>query len=285
MVKEKFRSSFFSALIYLLPDIKGGWLFNKLLFSIVPTRLREVTIEIFMSGKLILSVNLDMIDPPQYTMVRKKRYDLGTALATWFLLNEGDVFFDFGANNGFVSAFASEKVGDSGLVVSIEPNRQAFNALINRRLSNNFPLNYVGSDVAGKSYQLNKKFYRQTTSSYFTEGGNIKSISADYIYEKLNRSPVKVVKVDTEGAEFLVIKGAQKLLSESSPYLIVELEEEFLQRYGYDLVSFEKFMRSIDYNNFYIIDNEIASISSIDSLVDAEILFSKEELSEQFFDL
>ena len=205
------------------------------------------------------------------------------ALAVWHLLEDGDTFFDFGANCGYISSFASRKVGSNGLVVSIEPNPLAFSRLIDRRLPNNFALNYVGADIAGKSFQLNKKFYRQTTSSYFTEGGDIKSITADYIYEKLNKSPVKLIKIDTEGAEFLVIKGAQKLLAEQSPYLITELEEEFLQRYGYDMAGFEKYMKSIDYTNFYLIDNKDASVSSIDSLVEAEILFSKEPLSSKDF--
>jgi hypothetical protein len=144
-------------------------------------------------------------------------------------------------------------------------------------------LNYVVSDTGGESFQLKKKFYRQTTSSYFVEGEGVRSITLDEVYNKLNKPSVKLVKVDAEGAELRIMKGAVQLLKEEGPYVIIEIDEEYLKRYNYGLEDFEEFMREMGYTHYYFIDNMESSIKSIESIKDGEILFSGKALTPDVF--
>lgn len=286
-VRVRFASSLVESLIKLVPDFKGAWMFSKVLLFFFPRSLRQVTVEFSRQSKSMVEMTLDVADPPQFTMVKKHRYDLGTVLTVWHLLKKDNVVFDVGANCGYITNTASLKVGDGGVVVSIEPNREAFNSLMNRGLGNIFPLNCVGSDISGRSFQMKKKFYRQTTSGFFieTSKGGIKSISLDTIYSKMNKPSVRLIKIDSEGAELNIIMGAKQLLTEKNPYLIVEVEEVHLKRYGYTLKDFEEFMSKLGYMHFYFINDADASVVKIEALGDGQILLTKDALSSDIFEV
>jgi len=247
-----------------------------------------VDIQTTLGERRLFGIDFDIADPPQFSMFKRKRYDLGTALVIWFLLNEGDAFIDVGANNGYLSSVASRKVGSSGLVVSIEPNMTAFKRLLERRSANIFPLDFPVSDFCGKTLELRKPFHRQTTSGYYVPGRmrkkHCRSVTLDYIYEKFTRPSVKLVKVDTEGAELLVMRGAKQLLMKEGPYCMLEVSEEYSRRFGYGVTDIFSFMKEMGYDKSYFIDDIDVSISSINSASKCgQILFSMDELSPNGF--
>ena len=283
--KESFANNLIGVMLRVLPDFKGSWLIYRHIIHLFPKKLRTTRLEVSKNGKPLLAVDFDILDPPQFTMVKKRRYDLGTALTIYSLLRESDTFFDVGANSGYISAVAAQKVGDSGLVVSIEPNKEAFHSLLERKLSNSVALNHVCSDVSGKSFQLKKAFYRQTTSSYFVEGEGVSSITLDAVYNQLNKPSVRLVKVDAEGAELQIVKGARQLLAERDPYVIIEAEEDHAERYGYSLMDLKRFMNEMGYSKYYFIDDSKAFVESLEDIKEGQILFSKEALTSHSFSL
>ena len=285
VIRENFKAHWISIISKLLPRFRGDWLLCCPLFSLLPQDKRIVNVEIAVHDKRLFSVDFNICDPPQYTMVKRARYDLGSALAVWFLLKQGDVFIDVGANHGYLSAVAAQKVGDSGLVISLEPNLEAFKQLLRCRIPNLFPLNFAISDSNRGRLTIKKPFYRQTTSGFCKEGTSVKKTTVDYIYEKFNKPSVKFLKVDTEGMELLILLGAKKLLMEKSPYVMLELEERHVRRYGYEISDVLELMGELGYNRCYRVDNRQASVSSSEFIENSEILFSKKKLVPSEFNV
>lgn len=57
---------------------------------------------------------------------------------------------------------------------------------------------------------------------------------------------IHAIKIDVEGAEFLALKGAERLIQEHSPAIILEVTSEFLEQLG----------SSVDELNDYLVENK-----------------------------
>jgi FkbM family methyltransferase len=162
-------------------------------------------------------------------------------LTKYFLNNvkEDSVFVDVGANFGYYSCLAAGKIngGKGGKVYSFEANRNAFallqkNIMINWIDSNAVSLNYVAlSDTEGTTQFKNYKyrFGGSQMDSYNedSEGINtaeIVTVNTKKLDQFLGSAPkVDFIKIDVEGAEFKVLKGAEKTI-DNNPQIRLFLE-------------------------------------------------------------
>ena len=62
----------------------------------------------------------------------------------------------------------------------------------------------------------------------------IKLISLDSYREKNNAGPVHLMKIDVEGGELGVLKGAKKTLKDCKPVLFIEIDAKMTARYGHE---------------------------------------------------
>lgn len=173
------------------------------------------------------------------------------------MIPEGSTVIDVGANVGFHSVLLSKIVGRHGSVLAIEP--VDYNL---KKLNTNIYLNgcvnvklvkcLVGSKKRNsvKLFQVTEDQSRLDNSSVL-ENLNIKKLQAeggveevevtqttlDYIYSKIQK-PIKLIKVDVEGYELEVLKGAKKTISESRPVIIVEINPKRLRDLNIQLVHF-----------------------------------------------
>ena len=67
----------------------------------------------------------------------------------------------------------------------------------------------------------------------------------DYV-EKAGLRPPDYIKIDIEGAEFAMLKGAQRTLREHAPTIMCEINHNH-RRYGVDLNEFLEYMGSLSY--------------------------------------
>jgi FkbM family methyltransferase len=136
----------------------------------------------------------------------------------------GDVVLDVGAYIGYPYTLKSAKlVGDHGKVISIEPDPWNFRILTmnvkSNRLSNVILLNVAISDKDGESsfYVRKRPMVSRTqipqNPSDVYRVIKVKTRSIDSILEQYNIPKVDWIKIDVEGAEMLVLKGARRLLS------------------------------------------------------------------------
>ncbi|HKG88819.1 MAG TPA: FkbM family methyltransferase [Nitrososphaeraceae archaeon] len=186
-----------------------------------------------------------------------------------FTPKEGDIVIDIGAHIGLYTIISSKRVGANGKVVAIEAHPGNFEMLNSNiklnQLTNVIPLNY-----AAYSKETKIKLYVPDEESGYTiyhtlmertgkKFVEIDAITLDYLLLQLNvisgvgvkeEEAVEVnwIKIDVEGAEFEVLKGASNVLSKSKDIaLLMEVHGlnnyrpvvEFLSSYNFK-IEFEK---------------------------------------------
>jgi FkbM family methyltransferase len=191
-----------------------------------------------------------------------------------FIPKQGDIVVDVGAHIGPYTIIGSKRVGPNGKVVSIEAHPGNFDVL-NRniqlnKLSNVIALNYAvySEEKMIKLYLPGRKEEAQESSSYtkyntimsdraakgdekFVE---VKANTLDYLLlsNKIRQEGINWIKIDVEGAEYEVLKGAKGILSKckditllieihnlSAGNILYEPIQEFLSLYNF-IIEFEK---------------------------------------------
>jgi FkbM family methyltransferase len=180
-----------------------------------------------------------------------------------FTPKEGDIVVDIGAHMGRYTIISSKRVGANGKVVAIEADPSNFEMLKSNiklnQLTNVTPLNYA---VYSKETKI--KLYLPEVESGYTIYNTIISNRArtedkfvevnantlDYLLQlnEIRQEEVNWIKIDVEGAEFEVLKGATNVLSKSKDIaLLIEVHGldnhrpilEFVSSYNFK-IEFEK---------------------------------------------
>jgi FkbM family methyltransferase len=145
-------------------------------------------------------------------------------------LGPGQVFVDVGANVGVFTVKAAKEVGNDGLVIAIEPFLQTAVQLANNVRANGFTNVRVrnlsiGSDTQETRLHLN---WDKPNSFSLIPRGNAESVSVLSVslndlcrWENLKR--LDYLKIDAEGAEPLVLQGAQETINRFRPIVQVEV--------------------------------------------------------------
>jgi FkbM family methyltransferase len=146
----------------------------------------------------------------------------------------GMTVVDVGANLGYYSLLASKLVGESGRVIALEPNSENCRLLLSSlRLhgTGNVQLVPVAADTAtGWAYY---------STHVGSNGGLIDDrdllahpgvVVPTFRLDDIVDGPVGFLKMDVEGAEGRVVKGATRLIERDRPVITTELKEEMLQR-------------------------------------------------------
>ena len=155
-------------------------------------------------------------------------------------LKEGDVFVDIGANIGYFSFYAAKKVGSRGKVYAFEPSDREYERLLKgiekNQLTNILTYNLALSDHTGVVKLMIEPFHTGLNAMASEETNSSKSVvtkPCDTLDHVMNGAEIELVKLDVEGAEHLVLKGAERLLtSKKIKKLVVEITPGFLQKFG-----------------------------------------------------
>jgi len=163
-------------------------------------------------------------------------------------IKPGDCVYDVGANVGLYSLLACEKGGRSAKVYSFEPLPRNLHYL-QRHVDLNFPdqchvKGVAVSDVVGTA-RFSVADWESSMSRLSPDGElSVPTITLDdSIFRRNELSPPNIIKIDVEGAEFRVLQGAERTLSEFHPSLFVEIHgvqehsdcHEFLIARGYQV--------------------------------------------------
>ena len=146
----------------------------------------------------------------------------------------GMTVVDVGANLGYYSLLASKLVGDSGSVIALEPNSENCRLLLSSlRLhrTENVQLVPVAADTAtGWAYY---------STHVGSNGGLIDDedllahpgvVVPTFRLDDIVTRPVGFLKMDVEGAEGRVVKGATRIIEHDRPIVTTELKSEMLHR-------------------------------------------------------
>ena len=173
------------------------------------------------------------------------------------VLKEGDVFIDIGANVGTLTCRAAELVGSSGKVFSFEADPTLAKCLLdNVRLNifNNVDVHScaVGEKNSTISFLQNKSDDRGRVA----ESGNVniplKKLD-DVIPSDLD---ITMVKIDVEGYENMVLKGAKNVLSKAN-FVLMEYSVSNAALYNYDTRENLAALTSLGFSIFKVGKNNI----------------------------
>jgi FkbM family methyltransferase len=146
------------------------------------------------------------------------------------VLSSGKTFVDVGACHGIYTLTASRIVGGKGHVIAFEPSSRAFPILRKNIAVNNltnvqaFPL--ALSEKSGKAW-----LYRHpnvgcdslgSDDSFTEEAEETATELLDNVVQQLDIDRVDVIKMDVQGAEEWVLRGARKTLMSMRPIVIFE---------------------------------------------------------------
>jgi FkbM family methyltransferase len=154
-----------------------------------------------------------------------------------FCPNKGDTFIDIGAHIGRYTLISSKRVGAIGKVLAIEADPENFKILCRNielnNLSNVTSLNAtVYSDkrkiMLYKSDKLGNSIYNTLSSERLGYEGflEVETDTLDQLIESKHIKPEKInwIKIDVEGAELEVLKGATNILAKSTEIsLLIEI--------------------------------------------------------------
>ena len=141
----------------------------------------------------------------------------------------GDTVIDIGALYGDHTIAYSDWVGPQGKVIAIECNPEALQCL---RLNMNGRSNVQVIDKALWSETGKLKLTRSVNAgaSFVTldPKGDIDAVSLDSLFIP----QVNYMKIDAEGCETEILKGAKDTIAHSKPIICMEINEGALQRNG-----------------------------------------------------
>jgi len=216
------------------------------------------------------------------TIFHHGTYELGTLIFLKEFLSSGDTFIDIGANIGLMSLHASKIVGDNGKVISFEPLPSTYEVL-NKNIEINKCNNIVAEKFAIGSKNEFANFYDNLTinrgsASFFRRDDEkschkitIKRLD-DYLEENRFNRFVNCIKIDVEGWELEVLKGAKTLLSsKKAPACIIEYSKSH-PTFGGKTQEIFTFFRSINKYRIFCLKLGKGTPSKLDMVQDINYL-------------
>jgi len=168
------------------------------------------------------------------------------------------VFIDVGANLGIYTLVASSIVGPAGRVIAIEPSFQSLpilrkNIAING-LTNVLPLSVALTEKAGSAWLYHGPDPSQNSlgknPSRNGVGEEVMTETLDSVLLQACVDRVDVIKMDAEGSEELILRGATRVLKSERPIVVFEFQPEAAQRLGLSPTGAWDLLESLRYEFF-----------------------------------
>ncbi|MCZ2112778.1 MAG: FkbM family methyltransferase [Anaerolineae bacterium] len=203
------------------------------------------------------------------------------------ILHPGDVFFDIGANVGYYSFQAASLVGDTGEVHSFEPipeNALKIQTAVERNKLENVHVNQVAVGESEGTLELylgdeglgNSGWASIVSSERRPRALSVRMLSIDHYVAENDIGPVRLIKMDVEGAEPEVIAGMKLLLERSdAPYLLCEVNPWLLERRGLDSTAITQPLAAHGYRLYPVETSAVTEIDPLQTISDLTNLFCR----------
>ena len=171
-------------------------------------------------------------DPLEMTLYMNGTYEPATLAAFDLILREGDIAVDVGANLGLMTLHAAKAVGITGRVIAIEAHPRTFVRLRHNIDQNSF-FNITCVNLAAGSAEMERQIFEVPSMNIgraslippaedHRVGGITTVKSLDRILAEAGVTAPRLIKIDVEGFEAEVIKGATQTLG-TLPIICMEL--------------------------------------------------------------
>lgn len=266
---DKIRAIFYRA-ARAQPDVTKAllWLWSRAYLALpgkrtaVPLRktMSAVGYRVPVSAKLTngMDIVVPWNDDGGNAIYRAGCYEPATVTRFESVLDSGMTVFDVGANVGQYTLVASDCVGPGGEVHSFEPDPVTFEWLERNVRINALRGVRLNQSAVFEDTQPVKLFLagiRDTGSNsivgepWLESGQSVMARCTTLdLYTKEHSVPrVDVIKIDVEGAELGVLRGAEKLLADHRPVMIIEFEESRQRMAGTSCAELSQHLRDRGY--------------------------------------
>jgi len=149
-------------------------------------------------------------------------------------VEKGDIVIDAGAHFGFFSYHAVERGAEE--VHAFEPNPYVFEILkkhiglwkipakpynVALMSFSGFVELFISDPLSATATVLKERDGTVLSSSYYTQSVRVRATALDEFVEENGIERVDFIKIDTEGAEREIIKGAEKTIREFKPRMAI----------------------------------------------------------------
>lgn len=172
------------------------------------------------------------------------------------LCDPGSTVIDCGANIGFLSLVASRAVGPTGRVIAIEADamsvtRARANLALNK--AENVELRHaaVGMESGVAHFAAHGADEARHVMLEQGQGEQVVLITLDQVVP--GGCSVALVKIDVEGFEWFVLRGASRVLS-STKFVLFECSDTLTARYGYPAERCMELLRGAGFTVFVFDD-------------------------------
>jgi FkbM family methyltransferase len=222
-----------------MPDHRGKWRLISLLKRLTPP-LEQGQIDV---ERAHLKWSIDPTDYVQSQLFWYGSRDKWELYHLRRLLKPGAVIFDVGANFGYYSLVLAYFLQRCCTIYAFEPNPRSY-----QNLGHNISLNQMEdvirpqclglSDCDGEASFIEPA--GNTGASTLVPGHGVEVLTLDSFARINNLARVDLIKIDVEGMERSVLKGACHLIeSAPAPMLLIEVHPHTQRRAGtscYDLI-------------------------------------------------
>lgn len=193
-------------------------------------------------GKKITINNHELRFPERYYKYFAKDYEKENYQFLSTQCKKGDTVIDIGAHMGLFSVWAASFAGPTGKVFSFEPTPSTFKLLQRTIRLNKFENIVTPVNAAVSAKKGTTKFYiadaaADNSNSLVNYGDNVhKEYTVHLItvddFTQEHALKIDFLKIDAEGAELSVLKGAAKVLTEQRPICILAMHPASIKKFG-----------------------------------------------------
>ena len=155
------------------------------------------------------------------------------------LVKPGDTVFDVGGHHGLMALVAAQAAGDNGTVVTFEPNPGARQLIHHHARLNRISTLKIEplalSDASGSAtFYVQKGDFSWNSTLYLDfmqiedrefDQMQVETMKLDQYVEQSGLVP-KMIKIDAEGAELVILRGATETIERYKPALSMEFNPE-----------------------------------------------------------
>ncbi|MBI5779285.1 MAG: FkbM family methyltransferase [Planctomycetes bacterium] len=199
------------------------------------------------------------------------------------IVKKGMVIADIGANIGYYTLIAARLVGKNGIVYAFEPAPNNYKLLcknirasgylnvvpLQKALSNKqekLKLYVSDAEMAGHSFSMNTRLNSLKNLDDQINSVEVEAVTLDeYYMNVIKNTRIDILKINIEGAEELALDGANKILTNSNPKILIEFWPYALKNLGTDPVKLLHKLRKYGFK-IQFIDEKKQSLEPIEKI-------------------
>ncbi len=241
---------------------------STLLFSVLRYKMESADEELLVQIDDRNRMYINFLDYVGFQIYLYGYFEEDTVSEVKARLPVGGTFFDIGAHFGQFTLVGASAV-DSGAVHSFEPGPTQF-AYLTRNVQLNGYKNVRLNNVALGEKEGQMGFEvgpaRNLGASHLVEGPsetNVRVMALDNYCEENKIASIDALKIDVEGAELNVFKGAKNMLSQTPPKVIFyECVSSLTERFGYPPAKVHELLTSYGYQIFTLHKKKLTKAST-----------------------